>query len=213
MKKTKKIFSLAVLVLCIAVLGLVSAASAYDEPSVPTILNDRYGAGNWVSDSATDIRFTQTYYLVLIYVDNHSAAFRDSTGWYSTATGDLYQLFWKPKTGDSTTFNPGEEFGLYIKSRDPEWRTYYYSQQSRNPDSKVHAELYRITGGTYQGVYVVAFEDLTDWSGSNEPDYNDVVLEITNVNLVPEFTTIAIPAGMILGLFYFFRRKRQGREE
>jgi len=30
---------------------------------------------------------------------------------------------------------------------------------------------------------------------------------------IPEFTTIAIPVGMIFGLFYFYRRKRQSREE
>jgi hypothetical protein len=38
---------------------------------------------------------------------------------------------------------------------------------------------------------------------------NDFV-ELKNVNWeIPEFTTIAIPVCMILGLFYFFRRKRQ----
>ena len=30
---------------------------------------------------------------------------------------------------------------------------------------------------------------------------------------IPEFSTIAIPAGMIVGLFYFYRRKRQSKEE
>ena len=43
--KANKIFSLSVLVLCIAVLGLVSAASAED--SIETIMNATYGAGNW----------------------------------------------------------------------------------------------------------------------------------------------------------------------
>ena len=43
---------------------------------------------------------------------------------------------------------------------------------------------------------------------------NDVIgIEDVTWEEIPEFTTIAIPAGMILGLFYFYRRKRQSREE
>lgn len=196
--------------MCIAVFGLVSAVSAYDEPSITTILNDRYGAGNWVNDSETNIRFTQTQTLVPIYVDNHSAGYTDPTGWYSTATGSLNQLFAEPETGNSTTFSPGVEFGLYINSSDTGNPT-YYSQISKNADGKLHAKLYRIMGGDYQGAYVVAFEDLTVWS-SPEPDYNDVVLELKNVNLVPEFTTIALPAVSLLGLFLYFNHRKRRKE-
>jgi len=209
--KLKNNFSLFVLVfLCIAVFGLVSAVSA--EPSVTTILNDTYGQGNWVFDSETNIRFTQTQKVVLIAVDNHSAGYADPTGWYSTATGSLHQLFAAPSTGQSTTFTPGEEFGLYINSSAPSDPTQYYSQQTKNHDDKVHARLYRITGGSDSGAYVVAFEDLTNWSGSGEPDYNDVVLELKNVNLVPEFSTIALPAVAVLGLFLYFNRRKQRKE-
>jgi len=42
---------------------------------------------------------------------------------------------------------------------------------------------------------------------------NDIIVTSFDYTPIPEFTTIAIPVGMILGLFYFFRRKRQSREE
>jgi hypothetical protein len=43
--------------------------------------------------------------------------------------------------------------------------------------------------------------------------YNDVI-ELPKVNFeIPEFATIAIPVGMILGLFYLFRRKRKSKGE
>ena len=43
---------------------------------------------------------------------------------------------------------------------------------------------------------------------------NDViVIENFNYSEIPEFTTIAIPVGMIIGLFYLFRRKRQSKGE
>ncbi|MEA2075111.1 MAG: PEF-CTERM sorting domain-containing protein, partial [Euryarchaeota archaeon] len=44
---------------------------------------------------------------------------------------------------------------------------------------------------------------VTIWCGNDRIDLEGVTFE------VPEFTTIAIPVCMILGLFYFFRRKRQ----
>jgi len=96
--KTKKIFSLSVLVMCIAVLGLVSAVSAVEDP-IEDILNITYGVGNWVGPlPLTEISFTQTTMdAVLVYVDDHQAGNTDPTGWYSTATGSMDQLFAAPK--------------------------------------------------------------------------------------------------------------------
>lgn len=43
---------------------------------------------------------------------------------------------------------------------------------------------------------------------------NDVIsIQDYHFTPIPEFTTIAIPVGMIFGLFYFYRRKRQSKEE
>ena len=45
------------------------------------------------------------------------------------------------------------------------------------------------------------------WCGNDVLQLGEVKFEI------PEFTIIAIPAGMIIGLFYLFRRKRQSKRE
>jgi len=42
---------------------------------------------------------------------------------------------------------------------------------------------------------------------------NDIITTGFDYTPIPEFSTIAIPVGMIFGLFYFYRRKRQSREE
>ena len=207
--KANKIFSLSVLVLCIAVFGLVSAASAED--SIETIMNATYGAGNWTENAITNITFVQrSYTAVTIVVDDHQAGYIDPTGWYSVANGSLHQLFSAPTKGQSTTFNPGEEFGLYINSEDGT----FYSQQSRNPDGEKHARVFTVTAGAKKGAYVVAFEDLINTkSTGKEPDYNDVVVELTgkDLELIPEFTTIAIPVAAILGLvlFYNYRKRKE----
>ena len=204
--KTKKIFSLGVLVLCIAVFGLVSAASA--EETIETIMDNHYGSGNWVENEITEITFVpQDYTVVTIEVDEHQADYWNPTGWYSTATGELHQLFWYPVPGNSKTFTPGEEFGLYIKNRDGT----FYSQQSWNSDGKVHARVFSVTAGAKSGAYVVAFEDLWDLG---DRDYNDVVVELTGegLELIPEFATIAIPVASILGLLFFFNHRKRRKD-
>jgi len=42
---------------------------------------------------------------------------------------------------------------------------------------------------------------------------NDIIVTSFDYTPIPEFTTIAVPVGIILGIFYFYRRKRQSREE
>lgn len=199
--KRNKIFSLAVLVTIITVFGLISTVSA--EPSLATILNDRYGSGNWIELGMTEITFTQTSSVVLVYVDDHQAGFTDPTGWYETDTQTTHLLFPAPVKGSSTTFNPGEQFGMYIVEGGG---TTFYSQNSLNPNGDIHARLFEVTGGTHRGEFVVAFEDRVD------NDFNDVVLELENVNPIPEFSTIALPAVSILGLWFFFSYRKR-REE
>jgi hypothetical protein len=206
MGKRKKIFSLSVLVLCIAVFGLVGAVSAED-PDVPTILNDRYGVGNWMGPlSQTEISFTQTSSVVLVYVDDHVAGYADPTGWYETDSSTKWELFAAPVKGAKTSFDPGEEFGIYIDSEDGT----FYSQNSKNPGGNIHAQLYQVTGRDHSGAYVVAFEDLLPFH--SDYDYNDVVLELTNVNPIPEFATIALPVASVLGLLFFFNHRKRKKE-
>ncbi|NQE45950.1 hypothetical protein C5S31_08010 [ANME-1 cluster archaeon GoMg2] len=215
--KTKKIFSLSVLVfLCIAVFGLVGAVSA-QEDTIETILNNRYGGSvNWIGPlPLTEISFTQTTSVVLVYVDDHQAGNTDPTGWYETDSGIKHQLFATPTKDDNTQFNPCEEFGMYIDSHDSQSPPNYYtiySQNSKNPDGGIYARLYQVTGGDHSGAYVVAFEDLLTTDPNYDGDFNDVVLELKNVNPIPEFATIAIPAVAVLGLFLFFNKRKHKKE-
>jgi len=42
---------------------------------------------------------------------------------------------------------------------------------------------------------------------------DEIEIEGVSWEAIPEFATIAIPVGIIFGLFYFYRRKRQSKEE
>ena len=206
--KTKKIFSLSVLVLCIAVLGLVSAASANQycaETRIEDVLDGKYGTNAWNEVLHTDdYKFNRgTWEATAIVVDTQ-CGYVNPTGYYIADTDEKYQLFSVPPVkGDTATISASNDFGLYIDSNNKAGPT-FYSENSKNSDGEKHVRLFTCDGG-----YVLAFEDLTDWSGVCEPDYNDVVVELTGVNLIPEFTTIAIPVASILGLLFFFNHRKR----
>jgi hypothetical protein len=206
--KGNKIFSLTVLVTVITVFALVSTASA-EPPEVPTILNTRYGIENWEGPlSQTEISFTQTSEVVVVYVDAHVAGNPDPTGWYATGSGTKHEIWAAPSATDTQDINPGEPFGMYIESEG----TTFYSEASKNTNAEAHAQLYKVTAGDHRGKYVVAFEDLLFTNPNCDHDYNDVVLELKNVNPIPEFATIAIPTVAILGMFLFLNHRKQKKE-
>ena len=199
--KTKKIFSLAVLVLCIAVFGLASAASANGEPSIESVLNSTYGVGAWEEVLYTDeYTFTGLNTATVILVEKQSG-YNNPTGWYEAAAPDNKQvLFDNPRlqVGQFRTIDTAKEFGLYIGSDDG----YFYSEKSENFEGKKHVRLFTLD----KGGYVLAFEDLKNLG---DQDYNDIVIELTGVNLIPEFATIAIPVASILGLLFFFNHRKR----
>ena len=118
----------------------------------------------------------------------------------------------------------------------------YYNPAWSAPGDFPSSEPYRITSGTvtdtaeviYQnsgisdngcGNYIIEISVPRSALGSPSSDQlsnlhatmscgNDEI-EIKGVSWdeIPEFATIAIPVGMIFGLFYFYRRKRQSKEE
>ena len=170
--KTKKIFSLSVLVMCIAVFGLVSAVSA--EPSIESILNGMYGVDGWTEITSTingDYNFTfipDTYTAVAVCVTADHGSYRDPVGWYKASDGTKTLLFPIPAPGCSTTFTPNVEFGLYIVASEmgvspcPD-NPAFYSEIWRNPDTYNHVRLFEPnTGGP---PYALAFEDLCNGGG------------------------------------------------
>jgi len=132
------------------------------------------------------------------------------------------------------------EYGIALHGTDKGkvYKNPTWTKPSDFPDS----EPCRITGGKPTGNGLISYND-THISDNERTNYiievsvprdalgnppgtqlsnlhatitcgNDVIeLEEVTWEEIPEFTTIAIPVGMIFGLFYFYRRKRQSREE
>jgi hypothetical protein len=191
--------------MCIAVFGLVGAVSA--EATIEQIMNDTYGSGGWSEVTTTDeYTFTSGGYTATTIIVNKSSAYANPTGWYEVGTSPLatHELFNPVVEGDCNTFTTTREFGMYINSDEGQ----FVSEKSVNSDSSKHVRLFTISGG-----YVLAFEDKnsTTWSGI-EPDYQDIVVELKGANLVPEFTTIALPAVSLLGLFLYFNHRKRRKE-
>ncbi len=225
--KTKKIFSLSVLViLCIAVFGLVGAVSAED--SIEDILNTRYGSECWQNTTVETFYATGTsssYTATAIVVDAQ-CGYTNPTGWYDATTLVKSELWHNPKDdicGAAKPIGPlgaSKDFGLYIEPNENVEST-YYTETSLNPNEgtpptpQLHAKVYQITCGPIDADYVVAFEDKspdddTPW----DEDYNDVVIELRDASSepIPEFATIAIPAIAVLGLFLFSNKRKHKKE-
>lgn len=174
----------------------IGAGTALAEDSLTTILDSKYGAGNYQEVTNTN-RFvfdSGTYTVTALIVDKESG-FRNPTGWYEEDSKTLHSLFDPVQVGASVTFTPNEKFGMYIVS---DIGT-FYSDASQNPGGAKRARLFTIDGG-----YVLGFEDLTDG------DYQDIVVEIKGSNLsIPEFPTVALPVAAILGLVFIFGRRKE----
>ncbi|WP_048173532.1 PEF-CTERM sorting domain-containing protein [Methanosarcina siciliae] len=185
----------------IVLLLVVGAGNALAEDTLVTILNSKYGAGNFHEVTNTnEYEFQPGAYVVTALIVDKQSANVNPTGWYDSSDPDSMNLLFPTPEGSigvSKSFNPGGKFGMYIE---PSAGTTYYSKASLNGGVK-RVRLFTLdTGG-----YVLGFEDSTD------NDYQDVVLELKGASLnVPEFPTIAAPIAAILGLVFIFGRKKEG---
>lgn len=177
----------------------IGAGTALAEDSLTTILNSKYGEGNYQEVTNTN-RFvfdSGTYIVTALLVDKESG-FQNPTGWYEEDSKTKHLLFDNPpnQVGDSLTFTPNEKFGMYIVS---DIGT-FYSDAILNPQGAKRARLFTINGG-----YVLGFEDQGDG------DYQDIVVEIkgSNLSFVPEFPTVALPVAAIIGLVFVFGRRKE----
>jgi hypothetical protein len=177
----------------------IGAGTALAEDSLTTILDSKYGAGNYQEVTNTN-RFvfdSGTYAVTALLVDKESS-YSNPTGWYEVDSKTLHTLFGNPpaQVGTSITFTPNEKFGLYINSAIGT----FYSDASLNAGTK-RAKLFTLKSGGY----VLAFEDGSDW------DYQDIVVEIkgSNLSFVPEFPTVALPVAAIIGLVFVFGRRKE----
>lgn len=125
-------------------------------------------------------------------------------------TGDYHHLF--DVLGDTTINTSGtglstsivdEPYGFYLNSP-AESSTTWFSQVSRNSDSKDHFILYSVLNddGTIDGTrFLLAWEDLT---GLQDTDYNDLVVLIEGI-VIPEPSTVAL---LLIGLGGVVMRRR-----
>jgi len=97
----------------------------------------------------------------------------------------------------------GTLFGFYLDANAS--GTIYYTESSLNPDSASHGLIYN----TSDANVIVAFEDLpaSSWVGL-EPDYDDFVVQVTDVSPVPEASTMLLFGSGLSGLMYLARKKR-----
>lgn len=171
-------------------------SSEYNLVPIPTggagqvdIMDHLYGAGNWkqISDQTQfynpDGRATAT----AKYAGNSQ-----KVSYVGASSGTT--LLFGPITdngllsGYSTTL-PTDAHENFILKDETASGTWYSTNQSLNTDDAVHAVVFQIL--TVPNEYVVAFEDESTAEGSDW-DFNDVVIQLDDVQVVPEPATIAI---------------------
>jgi hypothetical protein len=145
--------------------------------------------------------------LVVTYV-NSSADYHNVFGIASPVDKELGAIHEPDAAAPGTEYDVGRcsngaPVVLYIETPGG----YTYPSDQNGPDGKNHA----LVTGPVDGVYTVGFEDIYDFKipgvngceSNGEPDYNDVFLSVActpdPIN-APEFPTLALPAGLIIGM-------------
>ena len=97
----------------------------------------------------------------------------------------------------------GTTFGFYLDSNAS--GTIYYTESFHNPQGATHGLIYN----TSDANVIVAFEDLpvSSWVGG-EPDYDDFVVQVTDVSPIPEASTLMLFGSGLSGLMYLARKRR-----
>ena len=112
--------------------------------------------------------FNSGYYQVSILAEIAGYAPLNNLSWYTTSLGNMHQIFSGANTtGDTTSFNTAETFGLALGSPDG----LFYTETYRNPDGFDHALVF--ANPDPPGGYIIVWEDL--WNGGDE-DFQDMIL-------------------------------------
>ncbi len=154
--------------------------------------------------SAAQIKFDTACDVTVTYLST-SAAYHNAFGWVEgVPPGTLHYLGTGHVTSPGSSWDIGKRAAfentiLYITPAETH-RTYYSDPATANPDKIEHVVVTPID--KYGYIVKVGFEDLY---GGGDNDFNDIYLEVSCTPVssptpAPEFPTIALPAGLIVGL-------------
>ena len=150
--------------------------------------------------------------LIVKYVSQSTDA-NDAFGISSPVTKTLGNVHGSSQSVAGTEYtevgrcSPGTDIVLFFQT--PEKNT--YSSDKIGSDGIDHVFVQKQDDGSYN----VAFENSVGTSALSESEYNDVVLNVECVadpTPVPEFPTLALPIGMIIGVLggiLFIRETRE----
>lgn len=165
------------------------AAQIILEPNLVTVLR-RLGYTN-IEQSTVDT-FAPSHYSITLYAEFASYHASNTLSWYPVGTSN-YNLIFSGSEGRFGYLNPpitkaltiNSQFGLSFCS--PEAR--YYTETSRNPDQLKHAQVYKNLDNPK--MYLIGFEN---GLGTNDGDYNDMVVSLLDVNSPPTVPSLTGPS-------------------
>ncbi len=133
----------------------------------------------------------------------------NSFGWYDVNNPTLrYEILSGPDNPTfTTTFYPTGEYGFYlINGQGQLFLTQSGSSLDQDPSNLQHFAVFQESATTYW----LGVEDLggTIISGKTDADYNDLLVKITNVNIVPEPGGMLLLGSGLLGFWLIGRRRK-----
>jgi hypothetical protein len=135
-----------------------------------------------------------------------TASSNDIFGWYNIANpSQLNVIFAGGATvGQTVTFTPSAQYGLYLRNATPGFQNTYLSQSdlagSSDPTTQ-HLAAFQQSAG----VYYIGTEDL---SPGSDLDYNDVIVRLSSV-ANPEPVSILLVGFGLVGFGFAGYRRRQ----